>query len=126
MGKLCHISGPALRLAALMAASTMLAACGAEELFGEDRPRVITDNIYAGEICRETGVRSLACFNARQQVKLRCYRTIGHADCYNQPDPYDVRRSGRTFIRTVDGRPYDYGAQPKKKPEPEPEFEGPI
>ena len=104
----------------------MLASCGTGDLFGDDKARVVTDGIYAGDICRETGVRSLACYNARQQIKLRCYRTIGHADCYNQPDPYDVRRSGRTFIRTVDGRPYDYGVTPKKKPEPEPEFEGPI
>lgn len=106
------------RLLAALALLSVVAACSMDDLIGEKTP-VLTDKIYAQRICNEAGSTSLACYNAKQQVNLRCYRTIGHADCYNEPDPYDVQRTGRTFVRTVDGRPYNFG-QPKKKPQPEP------
>ncbi|MEC9347149.1 MAG: hypothetical protein VYB54_13050 [Pseudomonadota bacterium] len=90
------------RVAIILLLLTPLGACGSDLFSGGP---VDTDVKYAREVCEGAGPSSLACEDARRQVVLRCYNTIGVVDCYENDDPYGVGTTGRRIVRTVDGRP---------------------
>lgn len=90
------------RIAFIALLPVALGACGLDP-FADSGP-VDTDRQYAARVCEGAGSTSLACDDARRQINLRCYPTIGVVDCYDSDDPYGVGTTGRVTVKTVDRR----------------------
>ena len=82
----------------------LLSACGPDPFGLRDTPRTATEVAYAKEVCDSAGRQSRACIDARHQMDLQCYRTLGTVDCYRSSDPFDNTASGRTVVTPLDRR----------------------
>lgn len=83
----------------------LLAGCGHDLFADRGVPRTATEVSYAKEVCEEAGVKSRACDDARRQMDLRCYGTIGTVDCYRSDDPFGMAERDRAALAPIDRRP---------------------
>lgn len=99
----------------------LLAACGKDPFGMRDTPRTATEVAYAEEVCEAAGRRSRACIDARHQMDLQCYRTLGTVNCYRTSDPFGNAASDRAVVTPLDRRtaPQPLDTPPSEEPEPE-------
>lgn len=83
----------------------LLAGCGHDLFADRGVPRTATEVSYAKEVCDEAGLLSRACDDARRQMDLRCYGTIGTVDCYRSDDPFGMTERDRAALAPIDRRP---------------------
>jgi|GEM_PF-2162644 len=97
----------------------LLAACGKDPFGLRDTPRTATEVAYAEEVCEAAGRRSRACIDARLQMDLQCYRTLGTVNCYRTSDPFGNAESDRAVVTPLDRRtaPQPLEAPPSEEPE---------
>lgn len=81
-----------------------LSGCGPDPFGLRDTPRTATEVAYAREVCDSAGPQSRACIDARHQMDLQCYRTLGSVDCYRSSDPFGNARKGRAVVLPIDRR----------------------
>ena len=97
-----------------------LAACGSDLFDRNDTPRTATELQYAKEVCEQAGRQSRACIDARHQMDLQCFRTIGTVDCYRTNDPFGNAYKERSTIAALDRRTAPQPlATPVAEPAPE-------
>ncbi|MDF1733488.1 MAG: hypothetical protein P1U49_18450 [Minwuia sp.] len=94
----------------------MLAACSKDPFGLRDTPRTATEVAYAREVCEAAGRQSRACIDARHQMDLQCYRTLGTVDCYRTGNPFGNAESDRAVVAPIDRRT---APQPLEAPEAE-------
>ena len=94
----------------------LLTACGADPFGLRDTPRTATEVAYAKEVCDAAGRQSRACIDARHQMDLQCYGTIGTVDCYRSGNPFGNIGSDRAVVMSIDRRT---APQPLDAPQPE-------
>lgn len=82
----------------------LLAACGKDPFGLRDTPRTATEVAYAREVCDAAGRQSRACIDARHQMDLQCYRTLGTVDCYRTSNPFGNATSDRAVLAPIDRR----------------------
>lgn len=82
----------------------LLSACGKDPFGLRDTPRTATELAYAKEVCEAAGRQSRACIDARHQMDLQCYRTLGTVDCYRTSDPFGNAASDRAVVVPLDRR----------------------
>lgn len=99
----------------------LLAACGKDPFGLRDTPRTATEVAYAKEVCEAAGRQSRACIDARHQMDLQCYRTLGTVDCYRTSDPFGNAASDRAVVVPLDRRtaPQPLDTPPPEEPEPD-------
>lgn len=83
----------------------LLAGCGHDLFADRGVPRTATEVSYAKDVCEEAGPKSRACDDARRQMDLRCYGTIGTVDCYRSDDPFGMTERDRAALAPIDRRP---------------------
>ncbi|MDF1719937.1 MAG: hypothetical protein P1U65_04610 [Minwuia sp.] len=83
----------------------LLAGCGENPFAERGIPRTATEVTYAKEVCDEAGPQARACDDARRQMDLRCYRTLGTVDCYRTDDPFGMSERDRAALAPIDRRP---------------------
>ena len=104
-----------------------LAACGKDPFGLRDTPRTATEVAYAQEVCDSAGRQSRACIDARHQMDLQCYGTIGTVDCYRSANPFGTTGSDRAVVMPIDRRtapqPFEQEQQEEEEPEEQAEAE---